>query len=368
MSRLSFFVVFAFLFSFGPSAFAQNCAPTEALRKYISYIKAYELSPLAWPGYSLTQYPHIVADLKTAPHCVFLIQNGKLKETIVTKDPAITLIISDADLEKMIPPGLPIDQHDKVMAFLRSSFLTPAWTGIQTNPDRDTNVKWDSLLVALAKRYAYRDSLFYVGIHDFNQRQDEIAGLAHHEAFHHFFQNALDNSPKRWPAWDEQPDRNNMGKVCYGVGLGNDLEKIYRSEKQAVLAAVEAMQNGDEKITLEKTSLFIQFRKQRYQLLERSGIRVVRGIDFVSCEEAEAVMELEEGTAFFVEATADLAAGVLPPKDLVKTFLSTPPDFDPFYVLGASEIFLLSRTVGLKRLQSDFAKSTSWRKGIFSYF
>src|SRR5262245_41461991 len=126
--------------------------------------------------------------------------------------------------------------------------------------------------------------------------------LSVHEAFHVHVQlptwSGLD-SPHRWPTWDRQPDRPSVGPLCYG---SSDPQKLnITSERDHLInAAMTALSKGETEGVCMSARAFVQERRKRWAQL--GGVRVPTGTSFepLSCEHAEAIMELEEGVPDFV--------------------------------------------------------------------
>jgi hypothetical protein len=193
--------------------------------------------------------------------------------------------------------------------------------------------------------------------------------LAVHESFHlhtqfpSWLKQAHDHS---WPAWDRQPDRAALAARCYGASPTDSASPS--AEQAALLEAFDALWTpGRSPQREEATRLARRFaaaRLARYARLAEA--RVPRDSAWITCREAEDVMELEEGAPQWIAHSTAVRAGL-------STVVQTRAGYEQrqaqaFYQLGALQLWVLEGLLGpreMRRLTGELARSTSSTDGIF---
>ncbi len=149
-----------------------------------------------------------------------------------------------------------------------------------------------------------------------------------------------------WPSWDRQPERTEVVKRCYRA---NEMVLAAFQTERALLA--EAF----EKIYLQSDTgrgraaavEFIKERDQRRELLKE--IRIPSAAEptvSLSCQDAESIMELEEGLLDYVAFSANRSIKGLS-RTQIHSWLSKPlgdhPDKDPepYYRFGTMQMLIL---------------------------
>jgi hypothetical protein len=185
-----------------------------------------------------------------------------------------------------------------------------------------------------------------------------------HETFHLHaqFPTWLDQpTAYAWPAWDRQPDRAATVKTCYGGADGRQVG----AERSALRAAFEALHlRGDRSAGCAAARSFVALRENRYQA--NAASRVASGAGAVSCEVAEAVMELEEGVPDYVARGTALALGLLSAERMLYAY--DHPMTPLFYGFGGFELLVIRRLLGaaaMPALTERIAASTDHRGGVF---
>lgn len=120
------------------------------------------------------------------------------------------------------------------------------------------------------------------------------AQLGIHEAFHVEVQAPRwYASTGAWPAWDRQPDRPGV-PACYAAS--SEVEAELTAERAQLVQLVSSLLDADSTTACSAGASFLAHRTARYDLLR--DVHVARYDSTAgSCREAEAIMELEEGTA-----------------------------------------------------------------------
>ena len=132
-----------------------------------------------------------------------------------------------------------------------------------------------------------------------------------------------------WPAWDEQPDRPGL-QNCYHTS--EELKAAFQKEKTELINLIEALLDQNKERSREAGLNFLDLRKARYLMLE--GVTVDRQDGSkCNCEEAENLMELEEGLADYGSWTMLYNLGISSREELIQRYGAI--QNDPFYLTGA---------------------------------
>lgn len=124
----------------------------------------------------------------------------------------------------------------------------------------------------------------------------QLVQVALHEAFHVEVQMPRwFGSTGAWPVWDQQPDRAAL-KACYSGDVS--IESVFKDERDALVDLISALLDGDRASACNSGEQFLSRRSARYELLGEAHVNDHEGVPG-TCEMAEDIMELEEGTADF---------------------------------------------------------------------
>jgi hypothetical protein len=156
--------------------------------------------------------------------------------------------------------------------------------------------------------------------------------LGMHEAFHVDVQAPRwYASTGNWPAWDRQPDRPGL-QACYTAN--DDVVAALAAEREHLAHLIEQLLDGDTTGACETCRRFLAQRMARYAML--ADVRVARADSTPgTCAEAEAIMELEEGTADYASWTVLYDLGLASRESLIRRYRAIQSDM--FYLTGAMQ-------------------------------
>jgi hypothetical protein len=184
-----------------------------------------------------------------------------------------------------------------------------------------------------------------------------------HETFHLYSQFPVWlDQPARyaWPAWDHQPSRPELVATCYG---GKDAP-LAKDERAALFEAFGAVyRHRDRSAACPAVQKFLAARAARYASL--ADARVATAETPIGCEQAEAIMELEEGVPTYIANVIALDVGVISLDQLEAGFQQ--PLIEPFYGHGAFQLMVLRRLLdrdALRAATERIAKSADYNGGI----
>lgn len=184
-----------------------------------------------------------------------------------------------------------------------------------------------------------------------------------HETFHLYSQfPAWLDQPARyaWPAWDHQPSRPELVATCYG---GKDAP-LAKDERAALFEAFGAVhRRSDRSAACAAVQRFLAARAARYASL--ADARVATAETPIGCEQAEAIMELEEGVPTYIANVIALEVGMISLDQVEAGFQQ--PIIDPFYGHGAFQLMVLRRLVdrdALRAATERIAKSANHKSAI----
>lgn len=184
--------------------------------------------------------------------------------------------------------------------------------------------------------------------------------LALHEGFHVEVQAPGwrdDTAPA--PVWDQQPDRQAL-QGCYAGGPA--VEEALGAERAALVSHVEALLDGDSARACGAGAEFLSRRASRRASLE--GVDVPRHDGSPgTCREAEAIMELEEGTADYASWTLLHDLGLATRDQLLGRYRAQQDEL--FYLTGAMQLHAASllHPGGMARISRDVVESTTPDEG-----
>jgi hypothetical protein len=158
------------------------------------------------------------------------------------------------------------------------------------------------------------------------------AQLAIHEAFHVDVQGPRWwASTGDWPAWERQPDRRGL-QACYTAG--DNVEAALAAEREHLAVLIEALLDNDTTLACRSGRAFLEQRNARYAML--SAVQVMQADSTPgTCAIAEAIMELEEGTADWASWTVLYDIGLASRESLLRRYRALQQD--AFYLTGVGQ-------------------------------
>lgn len=157
--------------------------------------------------------------------------------------------------------------------------------------------------------------------------------IAIHEGFHVSVQAPRwYASTGDWPGWDIQPDRSGV-QSCYTSSEA--AAAAVQEERATLVGLIDNLLDGDSASACGAGAEFLSRRTARYELL--ADIEVARSDGTSgSCGEAEALMELEEGTADYASWTVLYDLGQTSRDRLIRRYQAIQDDI--FYLTGAMQL------------------------------
>jgi hypothetical protein len=157
--------------------------------------------------------------------------------------------------------------------------------------------------------------------------------LAIHEAFHVEVQAPRwYASTGAWPAWDQQPDRPGV-QACYTSS--SEVEAALAREREDLVALVTGLLDSDSVRACSAGASFLSQRAARYGMLHDVHVARYDGTAG-SCREAEAIMELEEGTADYASWVPLFELGQATRDQLLRRYRAIQQD--AFYLTGNMQL------------------------------
>ena len=221
---------------------------------------------------------------------------------------------------------------------------------------------------------ANRATIVPAAIDDFPMELSSLAKLqvALHEGFHVQVQSphwagrdpaggsrGRASSGPGWPAWDRQPDRTGLPR-CYRST--KEVAAAAEAERAALTGMVESLLDGVPTAACRAGAEFLDRRQARYRLM--TDVAVARADSTPgTCREAEAVMELEEGTADYASWTQLFELGLVSRAGLMRRYRAVQNDV--FYLTGAMQLhaIALMRPEGMADVARRIGRSGSPEEG-----
>ena len=197
------------------------------------------------------------------------------------------------------------------------------------------------------------------------------ADLAVHESFHLHSQFPTWLDQRRtyaWPGWDRQPDRPQLRERCYAGTPA--IAAAFDAEMQALLAAYDAVvvaEKRDKRAGRRHARRFVELRAERRRL--QDTVTVAQGNRTISCELAENLMELEEGTTQWLGHATTVRAGLTTTARLRGPYSGTQPE--RFYQTGPLQLWILEGLRGpkaMRRITASIARSKGPEGSLFPRF
>lgn len=189
-----------------------------------------------------------------------------------------------------------------------------------------------------------------------------------HEGFHIFtqFSKWFGIPNYDWPSWDKQPDRDAVIRLCYQAPA---VKGIYLKEHKNLLSTFKLIFIfGRPDLGRLAGKEFLRLRESRYLLLVDTKVPTAHNSAGISCPQAEAIMELEEGLADFAGNGTRYLLGEISPNQIAEG-LAVPRD-STFYDFGFLQMMAIYglRMGEISTITSRIAKSQNWSGSIGKEF
>jgi hypothetical protein len=139
-----------------------------------------------------------------------------------------------------------------------------------------------------------------------------------------------------WPEWEAQPDRAGV-RSCYTHH--EKVESLFEDERADLLGVVSALLDGDRSLACSAGAEFLSAYDARIAAVSEVRVTMADG-DPGSCQDAEAMMELEEGVADFVSWVHLYQTGLATRAQLERRYQARQGDV--FYLTGAMKMHATS--------------------------
>ena len=180
------------------------------------------------------------------------------------------------------------------------------------------------------------------------------AQLAIHEGFHVVVQGPTWWAGEgEWPEWDLQPDREGT-QVCFTSTP--EVTQALDDERTALVDFVSALIVSDTTLACEAGADFLALRDARYALLDGVEVAQADGTPG-TCEDAEILLELEEGTADYASWTVLHDLELVTDEQLIRRYRAIQRDV--FYLTGAMQLHAVAAMSGDSMIQVTGGINTS---------
>ncbi len=157
--------------------------------------------------------------------------------------------------------------------------------------------------------------------------------VAVHEAFHvHVQAERWLGGAGAWPDWDRQPDRV-ASRQCYTATP--EVEAALARERGALDSLITALLDGQRGAACAAGQSFFEHRAARYSAARAVRVPLADGTPG-SCRHAEAILELEEGTADYVSWPLMVELGLASRETLLQRYNAQ--QNEAFYLTGAIQL------------------------------
>lgn len=178
--------------------------------------------------------------------------------------------------------------------------------------------------------------------------------LAIHEAFHVVVQGPTWWAGEgEWPEWDVQPDRAGT-QACFTSTP--EVAEALGEERAGLVDFVSALIGNDTTLACQAGTDFLALRDARYALLDGVEVAQADGTPG-TCEDAEILLELEEGTADYASWTALHDLGLVTDEQLIRRYQAIQNDV--FYLTGAMQLHAVAAMSGDSMIQVTRGINTS---------
>lgn len=295
-----------------------------------------------WDDYRPETHTVILTSLKTNADCAVVLKAGT-RTDVLTLDLPLTMGNGLYDFQ-----FIGGNEHPGIQNFLRT-------TGVP----RVLLLNLDGTKLAIPEPNAIR-----MGYNHFD------LDLTVHEGFHlnlMFAKMFKHPGAGAWPEWDHQPSRDKLGGLCYSSPKAKPLFDI---EMKALVRAVKlALVDRRPDLAINAGREFIQRRAERYAALADVRVPSHSVAEGISCAQAEAIMELEEGMADFLGVGTIHKLGLINDSQALEHVAVDSGD-SSFYRFGSGQMLLVHALKGaeISEITGRIARSKSWEDGVHAEF
>lgn len=349
----------------------QSALADTSTQRFVRSLEQVAQGEPAWDDYSVGRHPLLLkldpnAHTNSAGQCVALWHHARpLDAFVVDSPPPLStpfyglLDLDPVGREATASPMSALLQLARVSTVLREALEARGVKRVVVVPAPLRLGDLGTLGKMLALQGADPVQLqLYMAIHEgFHLQSQFPTWLGQRRAYH-------------WPPWDVQPDRKQLVQRCYG---GRDsIIALVRTEQHALRAAWTALMpdsggTSDRPAALSYAARFVEARTTRYRML--GDVHIGQGEDARSCADAEATMELEEGTAHWIAHTSVVRAGLQSVSRMRRSYEQSQPEM--FYQLGAMQLWVLEGWLGrqeTRRLTVRIAHSQGPASAVYGQF
>lgn len=357
---LSLVLVVLTLLVIGTPAHTQACTLARApkVARLVSTLAKTDSVIRAWSGYDPKKIPTLLIDLSVARDCVFVVQNGELREARQLEAP---LELNDSGGHDFIVnpqnhPDYPGLQLRSVSSFIEKNGWIRCCDAIGNSTAK-------RLLPLLQEHQLPAAMVFWLPEDNGGfLTSDYGIGLRFsiliHEMFHFFYQNR-GLSQQAWPQ-KEMPAKishTDYPAVCHTSNA--NIRELSARETQALLAAYEARR--DRATLIARTREFLRLRKLRWESIGELPASVRNGSTYKDCHDLDGYHELLEGAAQFAGDFTALQTGLMKEEWLeadsrqrLLNLAESDSKSTAQYDLGSVQLFLLAAITG-----KDFEAATA---------
>lgn len=338
-----------------PPTFCEASIASDAFRDTLSdldNIGAVE----TWPGYRLDEHDIVFEWLGDESHCFAHWSRGEVV-TVAEHTQAMQLMLGIFGF--LITDFGDKDSHERMGGFLVGNVPASILASLRAR-DAKAALAW-----VMNPEHMLAEHPLGAAMADAPRLWRSF--LIAHESVHVNLQFARmfgEDTRHDYPSWSIQPERAALVATCFE----DEAARALHDEEMAANAnAVREIFAGNVDEARAHARRFIQLRRERYAALGEARVPGQNGTHH-TCEEAEAIWELDEGLADYVAARALIEGGVAEPEWFIERISTRDSQDASFYYSGSGQLVFLWRLNALESAASAILTSERARDGIFGQF